>query len=252
MRESILELGPTFIKLGQLSSTRSDLFPKEFTEELSKLQDRVPAFSLEKTINIIERELGKPLGAMFSDFETRPIAAASLGQVHRARLRTGEEVVVKVQRPGLKKLFDIDLDNMRILSEQLDKQDENNDFTGIYKECAEILYQEIDYIREGRSADRFRRNFKEYPWVRAPKIYWKYTTPRVIVQEYLPGVKISDKEKLSRMGLDVNSIALRATESYLIQILKHGFFHADPHPGNVSVDVDGRLVYYDFGMMGEI
>ncbi|KAG2482100.1 hypothetical protein HYH03_018956 [Edaphochlamys debaryana] len=250
---SILELGPTFIKIGQLSSTRSDLFPAEFVEELTTLQDRVPAFTAAKARAIIEKDLG-PVEELFADFEDRPIAAASLGQVHRATLFTGEQVVVKVQRPGLKALFDIDLRNLQLLAEQLDKGDENRDFKGIYQECASVLYQEIDYLNEGRNADRFRRNFRtDAPWARVPRVYWQYCSPRVLVLEYLPGVKISDKAKLEAAGLDTDMVARRATESYLIQILKHGFFHADPHPGNVSVDPrTGDLLYYDFGMMGEI
>ncbi|KXZ50166.1 hypothetical protein GPECTOR_17g802 [Gonium pectorale] len=251
---SVLELGPTFIKIGQLSSTRSDLLPAEFVEELSSLQDRVPAFSAAKAVAIIEKDLGRPVGQLFAKFDERPIAAASLGQVHRATLFSGEEVVVKVQRPGLKQLFDIDLNNLRILAEQLDKGDDNRDFKGIYAECASVLYQEIDYLNEGRNADRFRRNFRaDAPWARAPTVYWEYCSPRVLVLEYLPGVKISDKARLQAAGLSLDLVAQRATEAYLIQILKHGFFHADPHPGNVSVDPGtGELLFYDFGMMGEI
>ncbi|KAF5837683.1 ABC1 family-domain-containing protein [Dunaliella salina] len=251
--ESVLDLGPTFIKLGQLSSTRSDLFPVEFVEELSKLQDRVPAFSAEKARAIIEKDLGQPLERLYKEFDPRPIAAASLGQVHTATLWSGEKVVVKVQRPGLRKLFDIDLNNLRILAEQLDKQDEaNRDFRGIYQECASVLYDEIDYINEGRNADRFRRNFRNVPWVRVPTVHWENTSPRVITLEYLPGPKISSKEELLAAGLQTDIIAQRATEAYLIQILRNGFFHADPHPGNVSVDSQGRLLFYDFGMMGQI
>ncbi|KAJ9523162.1 hypothetical protein QJQ45_024089 [Haematococcus lacustris] len=269
---SVLNLGPTFIKLGQLSSTRSDLFPQEFVAELSQLQDRVPAFSAQKAMAIIEADLGRPVARLFKSWDPRPIAAASLGQVHRAVLWTGEEVVVKVQRPGLRQLFDIDLNNLKLLAEQLDKADEDNrDFRGIYKECAKVLYEEIDYIAEGRNSDRFRRNFRDVPWVRVPKVYWEYCSPRVLTMEYLPGVKISSAQQLQAAGLDCDTVARRATEAYLIQILKHGFFHADPHPGNVSVDIQGNLLFYvlpflmhcmlccamlcvalDFGMMGEI
>ncbi|WIA14007.1 hypothetical protein OEZ85_002567 [Tetradesmus obliquus] len=267
--DSILNLGPTFIKVGQLCSTRSDLFPAEFVDELGKLQDRVPAFSADKAEAIIERDLGQPvsklfrsfdrrpiaaasLGQLFRSFDRRPIAAASLGQVHRAVLLTGEEVVVKVQRPGLKQLFDIDLNNLRILAEQLDKGDENRDFKGIYQECAAVLYDEIDYINEGRNADRFRRNFRDTPWVRTPVVHWEFSSPRVLTLEYLPGVKITDMQRLQAGGIPTELVARRATEAYLMQVLRHGFFHADPHPGNVSVDAQGRLLFYDYGMMGEI
>jgi predicted unusual protein kinase regulating ubiquinone biosynthesis (AarF/ABC1/UbiB family) len=255
IRERILQLGPTFIKLGQLFSTRSDLFPAEFVEELSKLQDRVPAFSSEKAVAIIERELGAPIDQLFSEFNPRPIAAASLGQVHVARLPTGEQVVVKVQRPGLKKLFDIDLENLRVVAEQLDKGDDGQgirDFTGIYKECAQILYEEIDYINEGRNADRFRRNFKNVDWVQVPRVYWQRTSGSVMTMEYLPGPKITDVAAIQARGLDPKPIAKRATEAYLLQILTHGFFHADPHPGNIALSPNGSLIFYDFGMMGSI
>ena len=252
IRESILQLGPTFIKLGQLFSTRSDLFPAEFVEELSKLQDRVPAFSAEKAIETIERELGAPVDQLFAEFDSVPIAAASLGQVHRATLSSGEKVVVKVQRPGLKRLFDIDLKNLKIVAQQLDKGDDGSgmrDFTGIYEECAKILYEEIDYINEGKNADRFRRNFKSESWVRTPKVYWQRTSSAILTMEYLPGKRIT---QVAGTSLDAKLIAKRATEAYLIQILKHGFFHADPHPGNIAVDLQGNLIFYDFGMMGSI
>ena len=229
IRERILQLGPTFIKIGQLFSTRSDLFPAEFVEELSKLQDRVPAFSAEKAIAIIERELGAPIGQLYSEFDPNPIAAASLGQVHLARLNSGEWVVVKVQRPGLKRLFDIDLENLRLVAAQLDKGDDGagvRDFTGIYTECATILYQEIDYINEGRNADRFRRNFQAEAWVKVPRIHWQRTSSAVLTMEYLPGPRITDVRAIEAAGLEAKMIAKRATESYLIQILKSGFFHS--------------------------
>lgn len=241
VRERILQLGPTFIKIGQLFSTRSDLFPAEFVEELSKLQDRVPAFSADRAIATIERELGAPINQLFAEFNPRPIAAASLGQVHLAKLPSGEQVVVKVQRPGLKRLFDIDLENLRLVAAQLDKGDDGagvRDFTGIYKECAEILYQEIDYINEGRNADRFRRNFRTEDWVRVPKVHWQRTSAAVMTMEYLPGPKITDLGAIEGAGLDAKLIAKRATEAYLIQILKHGFFHADPHPGNIALMIE--------------
>lgn len=256
VREKILQLGPTFIKLGQLSSTRSDLFPIEFVEELSKLQDRVPAFSRDKAVALIEKELGQPLNALFLLFEEQPIAAASLGQVHRAVLLNGEKVAVKIQRPGLKELFDIDLSNLKRIADYFQNSETlggpTRDWLGIYEECATILYQEIDYINEGRNADRFRRDFRNIQWVRVPQIFWDYTSRKVLTLEYVPGIKINDIARLDAGGFDRSKIARRAIEAYLIQILKTGFFHADPHPGNLAIDVDGSLIYYDFGMMGEI
>lgn len=256
LRECVLQLGPTFIKLGQLSSTRSDLFPREFVDELAKLQDRVPAFSPKKARSFVERELGAPIDVLFKAFEDQPIAAASLGQVHRAILHNGEKVVVKVQRPGLKKLFDIDLRNLKVIAEYFQRSETfggpSRDWIGIYEECKKILYEEIDYINEGKNADRFRRDFRNIKWVRVPLVFWDYTATKVLTLEYVPGVKINHLDMLDSRGYDRSRISSRAIEAYLIQILKTGFFHADPHPGNLAVDVDESLIYYDFGMMGEI
>ncbi|XP_044493430.1 protein ACTIVITY OF BC1 COMPLEX KINASE 7, chloroplastic isoform X1 [Mangifera indica] len=256
LRECVLQLGPTFIKLGQLSSTRSDLFPREFVDELAKLQDRVPAFSPGKAKKFIEDELGASIEQLFKKFEDQPIAAASLGQVHRAILHNGEKVVVKVQRPGLKKLFDIDLRNLKLIAEYFQRSETfggpTRDWLGIYEECAMILHQEIDYINEGKNADRFRRDFRNVKWVRVPLVFWDYTAIKVLTLEYVPGIKINELNTLDLRGFSRSRIASRAIEAYLIQILKTGFFHADPHPGNLAVDVDEALIYYDFGMMGEI
>ncbi|CAA2956097.1 protein ACTIVITY OF BC1 COMPLEX KINASE 7, chloroplastic-like [Olea europaea var. sylvestris] len=256
LRECVLQLGPTFIKLGQLSSTRSDLFPREFVDELAKLQDKVPAFSPSKAKNFIETELGAPINQLFKEFEDLPIAAASLGQVHRAILHNGEKVVVKVQRPGLKKLFDIDLRNLKLIAEYFQKSETlggpTRDWVGIYEECAKILYEEIDYVNEGKNADRFRRDFRNIKWVRVPLVYWDYTATKVLTLEYVPGVKINQLDMIDARGFSRSRISSRAVEAYLIQILKTGFFHADPHPGNLAIDVDEAVIYYDFGMMGDI
>ncbi|KAG6485014.1 hypothetical protein ZIOFF_053542 [Zingiber officinale] len=231
-----------------------------FTEEK---QDRVPAFSHEKAKAFVQSELGCPIEVLFKEFEDRPIAAASLGQVHRAILHSGEQVVVKIQRPGLKKLFDIDLRNLKLVAEYFQRSETfggpTRDWIGIYDECAKfailnfrILYQEIDYINEGKNADRFCRDFRNIKWVRVPLIRWDYTTMKVLTMEYVPGTKINNLEQIDARGYSRSIIASRAIESYLIQILKTGFFHADPHPGNLAIDKDVSLIYYDFGMMGEI
>ncbi len=252
----MLELGPTFIKVGQLFSTRADLFPKEYVEELSKLQDEVPSFPFEQVNAIIEGEFGRPLKRIFQFFDPTPIAAASLGQVHRAQLNTGEEVVVKVQRPGLDKLFRLDLDILRGIAQYLQNHPRygrgGREWVMIYDECAKILFQEIDYLNEGRNADTFRRNFRDSKEICAPKVYWRYATPRVLTLEYLPGIKISNYEALEAAGLDRSALARIGAKSYLQQLLNDGFFHADPHPGNLAVRPDGALIFYDFGMMGEI
>lgn len=258
LREGLVRLGPTFIKIGQQFSTRVDVLSKEFTKELEKLQDKVPPFDQDIALQILKNNLGRPPSEVFEEFDEEPIAAASLGQVHLAKVN-GEKVVVKVQRPGLKELFDIDLKNIRALAVWLQKVDPKSDgaardWVAIYDECSRILYEEIDYTLEGRNADRFRENFKDTPWVKVPKVYWEYTSSEVLVLEYVPGVKINDGRRIDALGLDRKKLARLSVESYLQQILKHGFFHADPHPGNVAVDPTdgGRLVYYDFGMMGSI
>ncbi|KAM7271837.1 hypothetical protein ACFE04_031051 [Oxalis oulophora] len=256
LRERLIQLGPTFIKLGQLSSTRSDLFPPEFLEELAMLQDKVPAFSATKARRLIESELGAPVDELFREFEDQPIAAASLGQVYRAVTHDGVIVVVKVQRPGLKKLFDIDMRNLKLVSEYFQRSETfggpNQDWIGIYEECSKVLYQEIDYINEGRNAERFRRDFRNIKWVRVPTVFWDYTAKKVLTLEYVPGIKINQLNKLDSKGFNRSRIASRSIEAYLIQILKTGFFHADPHPGNLAIDKDESIIYYDFGMMGEI
>ncbi|KAK6922941.1 ABC1 atypical kinase-like domain [Dillenia turbinata] len=236
LKENILRLGPTFIKIGQQFSTRVDILPQEYVDQLSELQDQVPPFPSETALSIVEEELGASVSDVFYRFDFEPIAAASLGQVHRARLK-GQEVVVKVQRPGLKDLFDIDLKNLRVIAEYLQKFDPKSDgakrdWVAIYDECASVLYQEIDYTKEAANAEQFADNFKAMEYVKVPKIFWDYTTPQVLTME----------------------LGRYAVESYLEQILSHGFFHADPHPGNIAVDDvnGGRLIFYDFGMMGSI
>ena len=255
IRNTLLELGPTFIKIGQLFSTRADLFPSEYVEELAKLQDRVPAFGYEQVEAIVEQELGKTIGELFYSFDPIPLAAASLGQVHRAKLHSGEEVVVKVQRPGLRKLFEIDLQILKGITRYFQNHPEwgrGRDWLGIYEECCRILWEEIEYLNEGRNADTFRRNFRAYDWVKVPRIYWRYTSPRVLTLEYAPGIKISHYEALEAAGLDRKALARQGAEAYLHQLLSNGFFHADPHPGNIAVSAEGALIFYDFGMMGQI
>lgn len=255
IRNTLLELGPTFIKIGQLFSTRADLFPAEYVEELAKLQDRVPAFSYEQVEGIVEQELGKKILELFHSFDPIPLAAASLGQVHKAKLHSGEEVVVKAQRPGLRKLFEIDLAILKGITRYFQSHPElgrGRDWLGIYEECCRILWEEIEYLNEGRNADTFRRNFRDYEWVKVPRIYWRYTSPRVLTLEYAPGIKISHYEALEAAGLDRKLLARQGAEAYLHQLLNNGFFHADPHPGNIAVSAEGALIFYDFGMMGQI
>lgn len=255
IRDTFLELGPTFIKVGQLFSTRSDLFPGEYVEELSKLQDRVPAFNYDQVEAIVKQDLGKSVSELFGNFDPIPLAAASLGQVHKAQLQSGEEVVVKVQRPGLRKLFTIDLQILKGIARYFQNHPDwgrGRDWMGIYEECCRILWEEIDYLNEGSNADTFRRNFRTYDWVKVPRVYWRYTSNRVLTLEYAPGIKISHYEALEAAGLDRKLLAQLGARAYLQQLLNDGFFHADPHPGNIAVSPEGSLIFYDFGMMGRI
>jgi predicted unusual protein kinase regulating ubiquinone biosynthesis (AarF/ABC1/UbiB family) len=248
-------LGPTFIKIGQSLSTRVDFFPPIYTQALSQLQDRVPAFSVVEAIGIIEAELGAPIDTLFAEFDSIPIAAASLGQVHRARLRTGTDVVVKVQRPGLQRLFELDFQVIAKLLWWVDRvlpKKRSAELRAIYQEFFTLLFQEIDYTKEGQNADRFRANFQANKLVIAPEIYWKYTTVKVLTMSYLPGIKIDDRVTLEACGFNPKQINQLGICCYLKQLLVDGFFQADPHPGNMAIMADGKLVVYDFGMMAEL
>eukprot|EP00640_Fibrocapsa_japonica_P000574 CAMPEP_0113938402 /NCGR_PEP_ID=MMETSP1339-20121228/4829_1 /TAXON_ID=94617 /ORGANISM="Fibrocapsa japonica" /LENGTH=763 /DNA_ID=CAMNT_0000941497 /DNA_START=101 /DNA_END=2392 /DNA_ORIENTATION=- /assembly_acc=CAM_ASM_000762 len=257
LRDKLLKLGPTFIKLGQLLSTRIDLFPQEYIEELRLLQDNVPGFSGQKAIQIIEEDFDKPIDQIFEKFDVTPIAAASLGQVHLARL-DGETVAVKIQRQGLTELFNQDLKNLKLLAVLLDKADPKSDgadrdWVSIYEESAKLLYKEIDYENEAKNAQLFNDNFKSVDWVKVPEIKWGLVSKRVLTMEYVPGVKINDIKEIERRGINRDLLAARSAESYLTQLCRYGFFHCDPHPGNIACDekYGGRLIYYDFGMMDE-
>ena len=252
---NILELGPTFIKIGQALSTRADLIPIEYIEEFSQLQDRVPPFSSDLAIAAIEQELGKPISILYAEFNPTPIAAASLGQVHKARLHTGEDVVVKVQRPGLAKLFNLDFEILHRLVRWLNRFIKNIrkfNLEAIYREFFELLYLEIDYIHEGKNADRFRENFQEYHRVTVPKVYWQYTTSKILTLEYLPGIKIDDRLALEANQIDTQEVIQLGITCYLKQLLEDGFFQSDPHPGNMAVSRRGDIIFYDFGTMAEV
>ena len=253
--KTMLNLGPTFIKIGQSLSTRADILPKEYVEELGKLQDQVPPFETTEAIAIIESELGQSLYSLYRDFQERPIAAASLGQVHKASLQTGEIVVVKIQRPGLKVLFDLDVKAVKNVIRFCQKYfawAKKYDLDAIYNDFFAILYQEIDYVHEGKNADRFRQNFKGYPEIIVPRIYWSHTTEKVITLEYLPGIKINNRTQIETCNLNPKRINQIGVCCYLKQLLLDGFFQADPHPGNLAVSLDGSMIFYDFGMMAEV
>ncbi|MGG6266732.1 ABC1 kinase family protein [Leptolyngbya sp. AN03gr2] len=252
---TLLDLGPTFIKIGQSLSTRADLLPLEYVKALGQLQDRVPEFDSNQAVAIIESELGYPLHFLYQEFDRTPIAAASLGQVHRARLHTGEEVVVKVQRPGLDQLFAMDFQIIGRLVRWIDRivpVARHYNLEEIHGEFSEILGREIDYVQEAMNADRFRHNFADHDRIVVPKIYPKYTTRRVLTMEYVPGIKVNDRQSLLAIGIDPREINHLGICAYLKQLLQDGFFQADPHPGNMAVSHDGKLIFYDFGMMAEV
>jgi predicted unusual protein kinase regulating ubiquinone biosynthesis (AarF/ABC1/UbiB family) len=248
-------LGPTFIKIGQSLSTRVDFFPPIYTAALSQLQDRVPAFDANEAIAIIETELGTELEILFDRFDPIPLAAASLGQVHKAKLRTGADVVIKIQRPGLQRLFELDFQVIEKLLWWVDRllpKKRSAELRAIHQEFFTLLFQEIDYTKEGQNADRFRANFQEDSLVVAPEIHWKHTTSKVLTMSYLPGIKIDDRATLEACGFDPKRINQLGICCYLKQLLVDGFFQADPHPGNMAIMADGKLVVYDFGMMAEL
>ncbi|QSV63428.1 MAG: AarF/ABC1/UbiB kinase family protein [Dolichospermum sp. DL01] len=252
---TLIDLGATFIKIGQTLSTRADLLPLEYIEALGTLQDQVPAFSSQEAINMIELELGKPLQFIYKEFEFNPLAAASLGQVHKATLYSNEEVVVKVQRPGLEALFNLDFKILLQLIKFCNKYFagvRKYNLQSIYNEFFDLLFQEIDYIQEGKNSDKFRENFHGYPRIIVPKVYWQYTTTKILTLEYKPGIKINDKAALEACGINIHQVNETGICCYLKQLLQDGFFQVDPHPGNMAVNLDGSIIFYDFGMMAEI
>jgi predicted unusual protein kinase regulating ubiquinone biosynthesis (AarF/ABC1/UbiB family) len=251
----LMDLGPTFIKIGQSLSTRADLLPLEYVQALSQLQDRVPSFNGTEAIAVIEAELGQSIDTLFHFFESTPLASASLGQVHKALLHTGEEVVVKVQRPGLERLLNLDFEVLHRLLRSINTYLpglKKYDLEAIYEEFFELLFQEIDYIHEGKNAERFRENFKNYSRIKIPKVYWQYTTRKILTLEYLPGTKVDDRQTLERQGINLDEIIQLGICSYLKQLLQDGFFQSDPHPGNLAVSSKGELIFYDFGTMAEV
>jgi len=256
LKETCINLGETYIKLGQFLSVRRDALPVDIADELSLLQDQVPPFDFETVKMTIRRDLGASPDELFHQFEEHPIASASVGQVHRARLKDGTEVAVKVQRPQLRQRFYQDLGYMRFvarLGSLLFKTSADWDgWMELSDEFGRNLFCEVNYIQEGRNADRLRRILRDFPDIRVPKVFWKYTGRRVLTLEYLPGTKIDRVKELLERNVNLPRLGKQLVNCYLEQVLMNGFFHADPHAGNLAVDEEGRLVIYDFGMVGEI
>lgn len=255
IRKILTRLGPTFIKVGQALSTRPDLIRKDYLEELVKLQDQLPPFDSAIALKIIETELERPLQDIYSEITPQPVAAASLGQVYKARLHTGEEVAVKVQRPNLRPALSLDLYLMRWAAGWLSPWlplNLGHDLRTIVDEFGTKLFEEIDYLNEGRNAEKFATNFRNDPRVKVPSIYWRYTTTHVLTLEWIHGFKLTDTQSIKQAGLDQDEIIEIGVTAGLQQLLEHGFFHADPHPGNLFATLDGRMAYIDFGMMDQL
>ena len=255
LKEKLIELGPTFIKIGQSMGTRADLLPLPFVIALGELQDNVPPFPNEIAFARIEKELGLKINEVYKEFELKPVAAASLGQVYRARLHTGEEVAVKVQRPNLEATIKGDLEILKKVAnfaERYPQLNENADWAGMLREFNETIHEEMDYAAEGRNAERFRDSFKNWDNIHVPKIYWNATTSKVLTMEFIHGTKVTDLEEQKRQGISPEKVNRLLIKTYLKQLLEDGFFHADPHPGNLLVMPDGRLAFFDFGMVGRI
>ncbi|MCC7021723.1 MAG: AarF/ABC1/UbiB kinase family protein [Thermomicrobiales bacterium] len=255
LRLALEELGTTAIKLGQILSTRADLLPPAYAAELAKLRDRVPPVPAATIRQVIEREFDQPIAAIFARFADDPLATASIGQVHTARLMSGEDVVVKVQKPGVDEQVEVDLrlllDAARLAQRQ-SPLGRDYDLVAIAEEVAWTLRGELDYEQEGRNADAFRRQFAGNRDVVIPTVYWSRTTRRVLTMQRLTGVTIDDLESLDRLGIDRHDLALRSANLMLSEVFEHGFYHADPHPGNFLVQPDGAIGAFDFGMVGRI
>ncbi|HMD14201.1 MAG TPA: AarF/ABC1/UbiB kinase family protein [Bacteroidota bacterium] len=249
------ELGPSFIKLGQLLSSRPDLITVAFADELKKLQDDVPPFPASVAKQIIEAEFKRPLENIFSMFDENPVAAASIAQVHRATLIGGSDVIVKVQRPGISEQIESDINILFTISRLLDKYVSETRFfnpTGIVDEFSRTIRKELDFVEEGRNCSRFKRNFEQKPDIYIPKIYNQYVTGKALVMERVDGIRIDQIEEIDRMGFDRRKLAETGVNAFFKQILEDGFFHADPHPGNIIVTPSGTIAFVDFGIVGRV
>lgn len=255
LRLALEELGPTFIKLGQALSTRADIMPQEFIRELVKLQDHVPPFPFSEAEKILERELKTDPGAVFKSIDPVPLAAASIGQVHRARLVEGEDVAIKIQRPGIRRIVEVDLEILYHLATLVEKHLEGWDLhrpTRIVEEFSRIMSRELDYTIEAASMERFAAEFLHDPRIYVPKVFIEATTGQILTMEYMDGIKASSLNLLREQGYDLKMIARRGAELVMTQIFIHGFFHADPHPGNLLVLPGNVICFLDLGMMGRL
>jgi len=253
LRSALEELGPTFIKLGQVLSTRPDILPNDYVQELAKLQDTAPNVPKDTIAKIIFEEFGQPVNQVFSTFDDEPMAAASLAQAHRAELADGRDVVVKIQRPGVEDLVQLDLEIMASVARFVEQHWEAARAHGVadlVDEFSIIMREELDYTREGQNTDRLRASLAGLKKVAIPQVHWDLCTRRVLVLERIEGIKISDVDALRAQGIDIADLAERFVSIFLKQIYEDGFFHADPHPGNILVAPDGTIGLVDCGEVG--
>lgn len=252
-RLALEELGPTFVKFGQILSSRRDFVNEAFYNELRKLQDAVPPFPGADAVKIIERELGRPMGEVFKAFDEKAIAAASIAQVHRGTLLNGAEVAIKIQRPDIAKVIEVDVAILMDVAHFLETQVEEIAVlnpVGVAHEFARIIERELDFTNEARNMERFAKQFKGNRWIRVPRVYREFSTGSVLTMEYLSGCRMDDPEQLRAQGIDPILLSERISRLIFQQVFKHGFFHGDPHPGNATILPPGVLVLYDYGMMG--
>ncbi len=254
LRDILTKLGPAYIKIGQALSTRPDLVPPVYLEELTRLQDQLPPFPNEVAFQFIEEELGDRPENIYAELSPEPIAAASLGQVYKGKLKTGETVAVKVQRPGLAELITLDLYILRQAATWVAStfKQIRSDLVGIMDEFGARIFEEMDYTQEGRNAERFAQLYGAIQDIYVPRIYWEYTHQRVLTMEWIDGTKLTKPRELAAQGIDAAYLVEVGVQCSLRQLLEHGFFHADPHPGNLLATPDGKLAYLDFGMMSQV
>ncbi len=255
LRLAMEELGPTFIKLGQILSTRPDVLPADYIEEFQKLQDKVPSLPAETIRAQVQKELGYPVEEIFADFSPVPMAAASIAQVHQGRLRSGEEVVIKVRRPGIAQIVTTDLDILTGLAYLIESHIPASRIynpMALVKEFKRTINREMDFAREGRTIDRFAINFATDDTVYVPKVFWSFTGETVLTMECVHGIKISEIDRLNAAGFDLRAIAHHGADAILKQVLVHGFFHGDPHPGNIYILEGNRVCFLDYGMVGRL
>lgn len=254
LRQMLTWLGPAYIKVGQALSTRPDLVPPRYLEELTKLQDQLPPFPNQVAYRFIEEELGDRPDNLYAELSPDPVAAASLGQVYKGKLKTGETVAVKVQRPDLKERISLDLYILRNLAVWAKKNIKRvrSDLVAIMDEFGARIYEEMNYTQEGRNAERFAELYGHLRDIYVPRIYWEYTRRRVLTMEWVTGTKLTNLEAIAAQGLDARYLIEVGVNCSLRQLLEHGFFHADPHPGNLLASPEGKLVYLDFGMMSQV